>query len=200
MFGSKEYYAKEKEEIRIKNNLKIIIETITGHPIEELNKRFYIEIYKEKYNKKPIKYIKENTNQRKKKTAEEIKKSRHNYYLKCKEKKEKILENTKRYRKTEKGKANSQRGLIKRRVRLKKIINTLTAKEWNEILKQYNFRCVYCNKKFSSVNKPTRDHIIPISKGGDNTKENVVPACKSCNSKKGVNTFYKRYEAELYKL
>ena len=31
---------------------------------------------------------------------------------------------------------------------------------------------------------PTRDHIIPISKGGNNVKENIVPAYRSCNSKK----------------
>ena len=31
---------------------------------------------------------------------------------------------------------------------------------------------------------PTKDHVIPISKGGHNTKENIVPACQSCNNKK----------------
>ncbi|MDB4875733.1 MAG: hypothetical protein JWM41_2179 [Gemmatimonadetes bacterium] len=29
------------------------------------------------------------------------------------------------------------------------------------------------------------DHVIPISRGGSHTRENVVPACRSCNSKKG---------------
>ena len=31
----------------------------------------------------------------------------------------------------------------------------------------------------------TQDHVIPLSKGGQHIKENIVPACPSCNSKKG---------------
>jgi len=46
-------------------------------------------------------------------------------------------------------------------------------------------KCAYCGIDFDENNLPTRDHIIPISKGGDNTKENVIPACRICNAKKG---------------
>ena len=67
---------------------------------------------------------------------------------------------------------------------MEEIINTLTSNEWLGILKKYYWRCAYCGKEFDLFNRPTRDHIIPISKGGDNVKENIVPACKSCNSKK----------------
>ena len=73
---------------------------------------------------------------------------------------------------------------ITRRIRGRTIINTLTYKEWLNILKKYNYKCAYCGVKFTKKIKPTKDHIIPISKGGHNTKDNVVPACKSCNSKK----------------
>ena len=189
MFGSKEYYVQKQEEIRVKNKLEEIFEMITGHPIEKLDKSVYIKEYKKIYNKK---HIKKPISQCKKQTAEEIKILRHNYYLKCKAKKEKGLERAKKHRNTEKGRASSQRGSTKRRSRLKNLINTLTAKEWMDILKQYKFRCAYCNKKFNSLNKPARDHIIPISKGGHNTKENIVPACKSCNSKKGAKINYSR--------
>jgi 5-methylcytosine-specific restriction endonuclease McrA len=67
-----------------------------------------------------------------------------------------------------------------RRERLKHILKTLTFKEWELILKLFDYRCVYCNK----TGKLTLDHVIPISRGGEHTKYNVVPACKSCNSKK----------------
>ena len=88
------------------------------------------------------------------------------------------------WRKTEKGKANNQRNHFKRRAREKEIINTLTSEEWLDILKQYNYKCAYCSIEFDDETLPERDHVIPISEGGDNTKENIVPVCRSCNAKK----------------
>ena len=60
-------------------------------------------------------------------------------------------------------------------------INDLTSKQWQSIKAHYRYRCVYCNKKTIAL---TQDHITPISKGGNHTVQNVVPACKSCNSAK----------------
>ena len=59
--------------------------------------------------------------------------------------------------------------------------STLTAKEWAFIKKCYNSRCAYCDKKQARL---TQDHIIPLSRGGTHTIDNVIPACQSCNSKK----------------
>jgi 5-methylcytosine-specific restriction endonuclease McrA len=41
--------------------------------------------------------------------------------------------------------------------------------------------CVYCGKKSSTV-----DHIIPISRGGLEISENLVPACLPCNVSKHI--------------
>ncbi len=60
-------------------------------------------------------------------------------------------------------------------------ISDLTAPQWLAIKVLYQWRCVYCNKKVVAL---TQDHITPLSKGGNHTMENVVPACQSCNSKK----------------
>jgi 5-methylcytosine-specific restriction endonuclease McrA len=40
-------------------------------------------------------------------------------------------------------------------------------------------KCQYCNAAAESI-----DHIIPRSRGGTHTWENVVAACRPCNSKK----------------
>lgn len=69
-------------------------------------------------------------------------------------------------------------------------LNDLTAPQWQAILEHYNFRCVYCPPTCATCKAKrhalTQDHIIPLSKGGLNTFSNVVPACRSCNSKKGA--------------
>ena len=45
-------------------------------------------------------------------------------------------------------------------------------------------RCQYCGRKFSS-SELSLDHVIPISRGGKSTWDNVVCACLPCNVKKG---------------
>jgi 5-methylcytosine-specific restriction endonuclease McrA len=48
------------------------------------------------------------------------------------------------------------------------------------------YRCMYCGNYFSK-NSLTVDHIIPKSKGGKHTFDNLVCSCKPCNHKKGDN-------------
>jgi 5-methylcytosine-specific restriction endonuclease McrA len=43
--------------------------------------------------------------------------------------------------------------------------------------------CIYCGKRFKE-DKLSRDHIIPVSKGGKNTWHNCATSCKSCNNMK----------------
>lgn len=70
----------------------------------------------------------------------------------------------------------------KRRARkLQAPLNDLTSAQWREIKEHYGHRCVYCGRKMTRL---AMDHIIPLAKGGSHTASNVVPACKSCNSRK----------------
>lgn len=86
------------------------------------------------------------------------------------------------WKKTSKGKACAQRYKFKRKAKKHIAVNTLTSKEWLDILIAHEFKCIYCGKHFSKF-EMTKEHIIPVSVGGNNTKENVVPACMKCNAK-----------------
>ncbi len=65
-------------------------------------------------------------------------------------------------------------------------INDFTAVQWQEMQKAYNHHCVYCCEVFRG--KLTQDHVIPLSLGGAHTQSNIVPACRSCNSRKSAGT------------
>jgi 5-methylcytosine-specific restriction endonuclease McrA len=47
--------------------------------------------------------------------------------------------------------------------------------------------CLYCGREFGR-HSLTRDHVLPISRGGRDHWENVVTACVPCNSRKGGRT------------
>ncbi|MEQ6121246.1 HNH endonuclease [Reichenbachiella sp. MALMAid0571] len=49
------------------------------------------------------------------------------------------------------------------------------------IFKRDSYQCQYC----STTKDLTLDHLIPRSKGGKSSWNNLVTACKKCNSKKG---------------
>lgn len=87
---------------------------------------------------------------------------------------------SKAWRQTDKGKASSARNGAKWRANLSKAFTTLTGEEWTAIKKQFKQRCVYCGE----IKPLTMDHIIPLCKGGTHTKNNIVPACRPCNSAK----------------
>jgi len=50
------------------------------------------------------------------------------------------------------------------------------------------YRCQYCHRGNAQLRHReclTRDHLIPLSRGGDNEWNNVVTACSTCNTRKG---------------
>src|SRR5215470_4698227 len=48
-------------------------------------------------------------------------------------------------------------------------------------------RCQYCGHKFPS-SELSLDHVIPLSRGGTSSWENIVCSCLKCNVKKGNRT------------
>lgn len=78
---------------------------------------------------------------------------------------------------------NQRAAAHRRRARIHKNgNNTLTAQEIKDLFKQHPY-CEYCGIEEAL----TLDHIIPISKGGQNCLENVTIACNKCNSSKNAS-------------
>ena len=46
-------------------------------------------------------------------------------------------------------------------------------------------RCNYCERRFTESNYRTKEHIVPLSKGGNNYFENLVWICNECNNFRG---------------
>jgi hypothetical protein len=57
-----------------------------------------------------------------------------------------------------------------------------------ELFNRDNWTCYYCGDEVTEENA-TLDHYIPVSKGGDNSPENLKTSCIICNSIKSGKTF-----------
>ena len=56
-----------------------------------------------------------------------------------------------------------------------------------EVLKRDSFRCQYCGRSADDPDvKLEIDHIVPVSKGGDNSIMNLITSCRDCNRGKGA--------------
>lgn len=77
----------------------------------------------------------------------------------------------------------SRRATIARRRkrRMDSVTHDLSDAEWTALQAAWGGGCAYCG----ATNKPLqRDCVLPISRGGRYTLDNVAPACGSCNSSK----------------
>ena len=95
--------------------------------------------------------------------------------------------NPKRVRETE------RRYKLKRRLLLAGARCDLTLQQWEQIKAFYKHRCALCGEQ----TQLTRDHVIPITKGGEHTASNIIPLCRSCNSRKGNRELKKVFQPHL---
>lgn len=51
------------------------------------------------------------------------------------------------------------------------------------ILARWGHTCAYCPALAKHL-----DHVVPLSRGGTDTEDNIVPACAPCNLSKGAKT------------
>ena len=107
-------------------------------------------------------------------------------------------ERLKRYYATEKGQLylrnKWKRHAEKRLTQIEASVHPLTPREWRAIVRLYAGLCAYCGKpwKTKRSRKPSMDHVIPLAKGGEHRKDNVVPTCWPCNRTKGAETWIPR--------
>lgn len=74
------------------------------------------------------------------------------------------------------------------------IKNGYTVDEWYNKAAEYDFSCAYCG----STTNITCDHVVPLSKSGKTSIDNVVPACGTCNYSKGAKDLIEWYTSQPF--
>lgn len=82
-------------------------------------------------------------------------------------------------------------------------------KRRQEVHERSGWRCWFCGRDFSksklgppyrsdtpTIDIPTVEHLLPLIRGGSSSPENLVTACKRCNTKKRFRTV-EEYRAYL---
>ena len=68
----------------------------------------------------------------------------------------------------------------RRKRRMARVTHDLTDEQWTALQAAWN-GCAYCG----ATDRPLqRDCVLPLSRGGRYTVQNIVPACRSCNASK----------------
>jgi len=66
------------------------------------------------------------------------------------------------------------------RARARAAEGRFTSAEWRAQVASYDGTCAYCGSR----ERVEADHRIPLSRGGTNSIDNILPACRSCNGTK----------------
>lgn len=69
---------------------------------------------------------------------------------------------------------------------LARSLGTHTAQEWRAKVQAHGGRCHYCGRTWGT--RLHKDHMMPISRGGSDSIDNLAPACSACNLSKGAMT------------
>lgn len=96
--------------------------------------------------------------------------------------KEEHLARTREYKAQNKERVKEciRKSLQVRRAKIRSLPRSLTHQEWLDTLALFENRCAYCGQN----DEMHQEHIIPVVKDGGYTKNNIIPACPSCNHSK----------------
>lgn len=70
-------------------------------------------------------------------------------------------------------------------IKLRGVSGTHTKLEWAQVKASQNYKCLCCGRSEPDI-ELTKDHVIPLAKGGTDNIENIQGLCRNCNSKKAV--------------
>jgi hypothetical protein len=151
----------------------------------KINKKRYNDAHKEEGKKRCKLY------------REAHKEEMRTYYIKySKENVDKIKKSMWIYQHTPNGKLAMKNTNHRRRVNQNNtpLHNQPTLAQCDKIIESQNNRCALCGRIFSDELKPTMDHIVPLSKGGPHSSDNIQALCHSCNSSKWANLDYSKIQ------
>lgn len=89
----------------------------------------------------------------------------------------------------------------KRRLIEKNQGNGISKEQWLEMMSFFEWKCAYSGEKFSNNNKENDrsvDHIIPLTKNGENEIWNCVPMKSNLNSSKNNNSMLNWYRQQEF--
>lgn len=108
--------------------------------------------------------------------------------------KEELLDKIKAYQKTERGRHLGAIRTNRRDALKRKLLASYSAEMWENCKETFNNKCAYCGNKFPL----TQDHFIALSKKGEYTNNNIICACRSCNSSKSDKDFFEWFPKQSF--
>lgn len=82
----------------------------------------------------------------------------------------------------------------RRRHRARKKGAAIDPIDYAVIYELYDNACIYCG----ATRRLEIDHVVPLAGGGSHREDNLVVACKRCNSSKGARLLMKWLETQPY--
>lgn len=177
---NKEKISEYQKEWREKNaeHLKAYREK-NKYRIQQSNKKYWAE------NKE---YAKQQVNKWRKENAEYIRE----YRIKNRDR---DREQRRKWTRSEQGRKISMTKTNAYRAKKKTLINDFTAEQWSLCLERFGHSCAYCGKHHETLEQ---EHFVPVSKGGHFTKNNILPACRTCNASKNNHDYFEWYTAQKF--
>lgn len=99
---------------------------------------------------------------------------------------DRVLANAKRWRVE-----NPERRRLshhRRSARKRRVLTQLTISQWEWLKQQSGHCCVYCGRHQDECGRLQQEHVVPLSRGGAHTVNNIRPACADCNYRKHDKT------------